>query len=119
MNAEVGTDSAGSLIPGAGVKVNQSLSDELLLVANAGVSYDVITEYSSLTPSLAGGGANFTTEGMTSDEVVYNAGLGAAYSLVTGTEITTKDTLNVRQDYTDQAVSVNFKTMLNRLVLCC
>jgi len=111
LNLNVGDDSADSLIIGAGVKANHSVSDSLLLMANAGVGYDVMTDHSSLTSSFAGGGAQFTTEGIEPDEWVYNAGVGAKYNLDNGTEITADYNIDARQDYTDQSVSVNFRLM--------
>jgi len=111
LNLNVANDSADSLIIGAGVKGNHAVSDSLLLMANAGVGYDVMTDRSSLTSSFAGGGANFTTEGIEPDELVYNAGIGAKYSLENGTEITASYNIDARQDYTDQSVSANFRLL--------
>jgi hypothetical protein len=36
-------------------------------MANAGISYDAMTDRSSLTSSFAGGGAQFTTDGIERD----------------------------------------------------
>jgi outer membrane autotransporter protein len=111
LSLNVNDDSADSLIIGTGVKANHTLSDSLLLMANAGIGYDVMTDRNSLTSSFAGGGAQFTTEGIEPDEWVYNAGVGAKYSLANGTEITAAYTVDARQDYTDQSVSANFRMM--------
>jgi len=111
LNLNVDDDSSDSLIIGAGVKGNYNVSDSLLLLANAGVGYDVMTDRSSLTSSFAGGGAQFTTEGIKPDEVTYNAGVGAKYSLENGTEITASYNVDARQDYTDQSLSANFRFM--------
>ncbi|MDX2463061.1 MAG: autotransporter domain-containing protein [Porticoccus sp.] len=109
LSLNVDEDSADSLIIGTGVKANHAASDSLLLMANAGIGYDVKTDRSSLTSSFAGGGAQFTTDGIEPDEWVYNAGVGAKYSLANGTEITAAYTVDARQDYTDQSLSVNFR----------
>ncbi len=111
LNLNVGNDSSDSLIIGTGVKANYTLSDNLLLMADAGVGYDVMTERSNLTSSFAGGGANFTTEGIKPAEFVYNAGFGAKYSLVNGTEITASYNIVGREGYTDQSASANFRMM--------
>lgn len=111
LSLNVGADSADSLIIGAGVKTSHAVSTSLLLMADMGIGYDVLTDRSNLTSSFAGGGANFTTEGMKPDEVVYNAGLSAKYSLENGTEITASYNLDGRQDYTDQSISANFRVM--------
>ncbi|MFT6914986.1 MAG: hypothetical protein ACJAWL_001285 [Motiliproteus sp.] len=111
LNLNVAADNAASLIFGAGVKTNHAVSDELVLMADAGVGYDVLTESSNLTSSFTGGGANFTTAGIKPDEWVYNASVGAAYNLENGTEVSANYTLNAREDYTDQAVSVNVRTL--------
>ncbi|WP_162224956.1 autotransporter domain-containing protein [Neptunomonas antarctica] len=111
LSLNVANDSADSLIIGTGVKANHTVSDSLLLMANAGIGYDVMTDRTSLTSSFAGGGAQFTTEGIEPDEWVYNAGLGAKYILDNGAEITASYNIDARQDFTDQSVSVNFRMM--------
>jgi autotransporter family porin len=110
-NLNVNDDSNDSLVIGAGLKGNHAVSDSLLLMANAGIGYDAMTDRSSLTSSFAGGGAQFTTDGIEPDEWVYNAGLGAKYSLENGTEITASYDVNARQDFTDQSVSANFRML--------
>ena len=109
LNLNVSDDSSDSLILGTGMKVNRSVSSNLLLTANVGVAYDVLTARSNLTSSFSGGGASYTTEGIEPDEFVYNAGFGAKYSLKNGTEFTVAYNVDGRQDYTDQSVSVNFR----------
>jgi len=109
LNLDVSSDSSDSLVLGLGVKAAHTASDSLLLMANAGIGYDVMTDRSSVTSSFAGGGAQFTTDGIEPDEVVYNAGLGAKYSLTNGTEITAEYNITGRDDYTDQSVSANFR----------
>lgn len=111
LSLNVGADSADSLIIGTGIKANHTVSDSLLLMAHTGIGYDVMTERSNLTASFAGGGANFTTEGIKLDEVVYNASIEAKYSLANGTEITAGYNIDARQDFTDQSVSANFRMM--------
>lgn len=78
-------------------------------MANAGVGYDVMTDRTNLTSSFAGGGANFTTEGIEPDEFVYNAGLGVIYSLDNGSELSANYNINGRQDFTDQSISANIR----------
>ena len=111
LSLNVNDDSADSLIIGTGVKANHAASDSLSLLANAGIGYDVMTDRSSLTSSFAGGGTQFTTDGIEPDEWVYNAGVGAKYSLANGTEIKAAYTIDARQDYTDQSLSANFRMM--------
>lgn len=111
LSLNIGNDSADSLIIGTGVKANHAVSNSLLLMANAGIRYDVMTNRNSLTSSFADSGAQFTTDGIEPDEWVYNAGLGAKYSLENGTEITASYNINTRQDFTDQSVSANFRMM--------
>ncbi|PCJ31570.1 MAG: hypothetical protein COA90_05810 [Gammaproteobacteria bacterium] len=111
LNLKVDDDSADSLVIGVGAKAVQTVSDSLSIMVNAGVGYDVMTDRSSLTSSFAGGGAQFTTEGIEPDEVVYNAGVGAKYSLTNGTEISANYTIDARQDYTDQSLSVNLRML--------
>ena len=111
LNLNVDDDSSDSLIIGMGAKASHSVSDNFLLTVNADIGYDLMADRSSLTSSFAGGGAQFTTEGIKPDEWVYNAGVAAKYSLTNGTEISFSYNINARQDYTDQSVSANFRFM--------
>jgi len=111
LNLMVQDDSADSLIFGVGVKGNHTVSESLLLMANAGIGYDAMADQSNLTSSFSGGGAQFTTQGIKPDEVVYNAGIGAKYSLENGTEITARYDIDGREDYTDQSISANFRVL--------
>jgi outer membrane autotransporter protein len=111
LNLDVNDDSADSLIIGTGVKTSYIASERLLLTADAGIGYDFMTDRSSLTSSFSGGGAQFSTQGIDPDEVVYNAGLGAEYNLDNGSEITVRYEIDGREDYTDQSVSVNFRLL--------
>ena len=110
-NLNVDDDSADSLIIGAGVKGNHAVSDSLLLLAEVGLGYDLMTDRSSLTSSYTGGGAQFTTQGIEPEELVYNVGVGAKFSLTNGTEITARYDVDGRQDYTDQSITANFRFM--------
>jgi len=109
LNLNVDSDSDDSLVIGGGVKGSYSVSGDLLLVANMGLGYDVLTDRSSLTAGYAGGGAKFTTSGIEPDEWVYNAGAGVEYTHENGTEITARYDYMARDDYDDQSISVNFR----------
>lgn len=109
LNLNVDADSSDSLVLSTGLKASHRASESLNLFANAGIGYDIMTDRSSLTSSFAGGGAQFTTEGIEPEQWVYNAGLGAKYSLENGAEITASYNLDARQDYTDQSVSANVR----------
>jgi len=109
LSLEVDDDSADSLVFGAGLKGNYDVSDKWTLEADAGIGYDVLTDRSNLTSSFVGGGANFSTQGIKPDEVVYSAGLGAAYGLDNGGEVTVRYDFNGREDYTEQYLSVDLR----------
>ena len=111
LSLNVNDDSADSLIMGTGVKANHAVSNSLLLMVNAGIGYDLMTDSTNVTSSFSGGSAQFTTDGIELDEWVYNAGVDAKYSLANGTEITASYMVDARQDYTDQYVSANFRMM--------
>jgi outer membrane autotransporter protein len=111
LNLNVNADSSDSLVLSTGLKASHRASESLNVFANAGIGYDIMTDRSSLTSSFAGGGAQFTTEGIEPEQWVYNAGFGAKYSLENGTEITASYNLDARQDYTDQSVSANLRVM--------
>jgi outer membrane autotransporter protein len=111
LNLNVNADSSDSLVLSTGLKASHRASESLNVFANAGIGYDIMTDRSSLTSSFAGGGAQFTTEGIEPEQWVYNAGLGAKYSLENGAEITASYNLDARQDYTDQSVSANVRLM--------
>jgi uncharacterized protein with beta-barrel porin domain len=111
LNLNVNNESSDSFVLSTGIKVALRVSESLNLLANAGVGYDLMTDSTSLTSSFSGGGAQFTTKGIEPDQWVYNAGLGAKYSLENGTQITANYNLDARHDYTDQSVSANFRLM--------
>jgi len=108
-NLTVGDNSSDSLIIGAGAKGGYIASDNLLLTANFGVGYDLMTDRSSLTSSFAGGGAQFTTQGIEPDEIVYRVSVGGKYSDDNGTEITAKYNFEGRDDFTDQSIGLNIR----------
>ena len=109
LNLTVEDDSADSLVLGVGAKLNYATSDTVLLMANAGVGYDVLTERSNLTASFAGGGAQFTTQGVEPEELVYDLDLGAKFTLKNDSELTIRYGLTGREDYTEQSASVNLR----------
>lgn len=111
LNLNVGSDTANSLILGAGVKARHALSDNMQLLAKAGVGYDTMAERSKLTASFEGGGAQFTTVGIKPDAVVYNAHLGVQYHLENGTEITASYNYMGRDTYRDESVNINMRWM--------
>ena len=110
-NLNVDSDSADSLVIGLGSKLNHTVSDALVLSANADLGYDTMTDRTNVTASFAGGGATFTTQGITPSKLVYNLGVGAKFSQSEMTEIIVGYELNGRSDYTDQTVSANFRFM--------
>ena len=111
LNLNVNDDSNNILTIGAGSKAQYNATEKLILSVDAGAGYDVFAEKSQLTSSFAGGGASFTTAGMKPDEVVYNAGFGAKYSVNKESEITARYAFNGREDYTYQSVSVNVSVL--------
>jgi hypothetical protein len=111
LNLNVDNQIANSLVIGAGVKAKHNVSNNLVLMANTGIGYDVLTERSRLTSSFAGGGASFTTEGIKQNDLVYRAGLQAAYNFKENTDITVSYDINGRQDYTDQAISAKVRIL--------
>ena len=109
LNLAVKSDSADSLIIGLGMKIDHIATENITLMADAGLGYDVMTDRSSLTSSFAGGGAQFTTQGITPDEFVYHMGLGAQYQLDNGTQIAAHYDIEGREDYTDESVNVTMR----------
>lgn len=109
LNLIVDGSSTESFIIGTGVKANHEFSDALLLIANADIGVDLMAERSNLTSSFEGGGARFTTEGIKSDPVMVNMGLGIKYALENGVEITASYKLSARQNYTDKLIYSNIR----------
>ena len=64
-----------------------------------------------MTAAFAGGGANFTTVGLDPSDVVYRGGAGLEFNAPKGMEFTLRYDINGRNDYTDQAVSGNFRML--------
>ncbi|PCJ30771.1 MAG: autotransporter domain-containing protein [Gammaproteobacteria bacterium] len=109
LNLIVEDDSADSLVLSAGVKSQYAASESLTILAELGAGYDVMADRSDLTAAFSGGGARFTTQGITPDKWVYNAAIGAQYLLENGTKITARYDFNGREDYKNDTLSVDVR----------
>ncbi|PHS70450.1 MAG: hypothetical protein COB22_08155 [Cycloclasticus sp.] len=108
-NLDVNDDDADSLVLGVGLRANMAATDALSLTASASIGYDVMSDKSDLTAAFAGGGANFTTDGIEPDEVVYGAGLGLDYNITEGANLTVEYNVDGREDYTDQSIAAKLR----------
>lgn len=108
LNLAVNRDSDRKLVLRAGARLHRHITDSMLLMARAGVGYDLLTERSRLTSTFAGGGASFTTVGIEPDEVVYEGGLALRNSSG-DLDLTAHYDIEARDDYTDQAVGLELR----------
>ncbi len=98
-----------SLVASLGGKANYAIRENHKLFASVDFGYDFMTDQSVATSTYTGGGASFVTEGMEPDKLVYHGGLGYEMLLTNGMELTARYDVEARDDYINQAVSVNFR----------
>jgi|AGTN01.1.fsa_nt_gi outer membrane autotransporter barrel domain len=93
------------LVPAVEAKVTHSVTNDLSLMANAGVGYDVLSSDSIVTASYVGGGGAFTTTGLKPSPWIVRSGLGLAYQATDELDVT------VRYDREDHGSSFDNQTL--------
>ena len=109
LNLDVKNQTYDSLVTSIGAKLSYATSDNMMIFGSAAIGHDFSTDKASVTSSLQGTGATFTTDGIKPSERVYQAGFGAKYNSESGTELSAKYNLNSRDNYLDQTVSANIR----------
>ncbi|WP_040727977.1 autotransporter domain-containing protein [Thiomicrorhabdus sp. Kp2] len=109
LNLDVKNQTYDSLVTSIGAKLSYATSDNMMIFGSAAIGHDFSTDKASVTSSLQGTGATFTTDGIKPSERVYQAGFGAKYNSQSGTELSAKYNLNSRDNYLDQTVSANIR----------
>jgi len=107
LNLEVNGDTEDAFIIGVGTDLNHNVNDNLAVIANLGVGYDISADQSSLEASFVNDGPVFDTQGLEPDPLVLRAGVGAVFANIKDVEITGRYDIEARQDYKNQGVSVN------------
>ncbi|WP_029406713.1 autotransporter outer membrane beta-barrel domain-containing protein [Thiomicrorhabdus sp. Milos-T2] len=111
LNLNVDNQSYDSLVTSVGGKLTYVPSDKWITFGEMTVGHDFLTDKNTVTSSLTGTGASFSTEGIKPDERVYSAGIGAKYTTDSGAEFSTKYDVNTRENYVDQTVSANLRIL--------
>ena len=109
LNLKVKSHSTDELIVMAEGRLSRKLNDKAMLVANAGIGYDVLDGKNSITASYVGGGAAFRTQGMDASPWLGRAGLGLTINATETIEITAKYDLEARSDFLDQTASAKVR----------
>lgn len=107
LNLEANGDTEDAFIIGVGTDLNHHINDNLAVIANLGVGYDISADQSSLEASFVNDGPVFDTRGLEPDPLVLRAGVGAVFANLKDVEITGRYDIEARQDYKNQGVSVN------------
>ncbi|EPJ43015.1 MAG: hypothetical protein OFPII_43990 [Osedax symbiont Rs1] len=111
LNLIVKDDNFDSLVVSAGFRHQYSATKHLSLTTELGLGYDLMTDRSSLTSSYAGGGAQFTTEGIKPAALTYDAAIGMQYKLENGTNVTAKYSSNGREHFKQGTFKLNARWM--------
>ncbi len=111
LNLIVKDDSFDSLVVSAGVRHQYSATNHLSLITELGLGYDLMADQSNLTSSYAGGGAQFTTEGIKPAALTYDAAIGVQYKLENGTNINAKYSVNGREHFKQGTFKLNARWM--------
>lgn len=109
-NLNVGKNRVEALIVGVDGKLAHNLNDNVTLVANLGVGYDVINEQASLTAFYAGAPqAAFSTKGMDPSPWLARGGLGLTTKANDRVEITARYDAEVRENFDNQTASLKVR----------
>ncbi len=111
LNLIVKDDSFDSLVVSAGFRHQYHATNHLTLITELGLGYDLMADRSNLTSSYAGGGAQFTTEGIKPAALTYDAAIGMQYKLENDTNITAKYSLNGREHFKQGTFKLNARWM--------
>jgi uncharacterized protein with beta-barrel porin domain len=110
LNLTVGSDSVEQFILSADAKLNHKLSESTTFSANLGAGYDLINHRNSATSAFAGApGAVFITQGIDPSAWSLRGGLGLAKMTSTGTEVSARYDLDVKEGFTNQTASVKVR----------
>ncbi|OOZ41092.1 hypothetical protein BOW53_05000 [Solemya pervernicosa gill symbiont] len=111
LNLSVEGERSEELIVMAQGDLVHRLGSSTMLLANAGIGYDLLNDTTSLTASYAGGGTAFTTTGI--DPSPWLARVGAGVSIAAGdrAEITASYDLEGRNDFLQQTAALKFSWM--------
>ncbi|EPJ45231.1 MAG: hypothetical protein OFPII_29180 [Osedax symbiont Rs1] len=111
LNLIVKDDNFDSLVVSAGFRHQYRATNNLSLITELGLGYDLMADQSNLTSSYAGGGAQFTTEGIKPAALTYDAAVGMQYKLENGTNITAKYSINGREHFKQGTFKLNARWM--------
>lgn len=109
LSLEVEDDRYESLVTHVGAQANLALTDNWLLMTEAKVGYDSMTSENRVSAQFVSGGDKFVTNGITPEEWVYNAMVGAKYNTGTGQEIAGYVRLQNRDQLSEVSVGLNLR----------
>ena len=110
LDLAVDAQSVQALVIGVDGKLVQQLGDRFTLTVNAGVGYDALNENASMTSAFAGApGAAFATPGINPSPWTARGGIGAAYEIVDGLELTGRYDAEYRSTFLNQTASMKLR----------
>lgn len=109
LNLKVQDQTSSALVFGTGAKLKYDLTDSTSLRATVDVGYDAINDEAQMTSSFVGGGATFTTNGISPSPLVGRAGLGLATQIENGTEFVVGYDLEGRNSFLNQTGSLKVR----------
>lgn len=109
LNLKVDAETSNAFVIGTGARLTHALTDNTSLRANVDVGYDVINDQAQATSSFVGGGAAFTTKGISPSPWVGRVGLDLTTMTDGGTEFVLGYDLEGRNDYTNQTASAKIR----------
>jgi uncharacterized protein with beta-barrel porin domain len=109
LNLVVNGQSTDEFILALDGKVAQKLSDTASVIANLGMGYDLNAKQNSITAAYQGGGAAFTTDGISPSAMLVRGGLGMVVNASKAMEVTARYDIETRSGFTAQTASVKLK----------
>jgi outer membrane autotransporter protein len=107
LNLQVESRSAKALVLTLGGKVAHQVNEQLNFNLNLGAGYDTLHERASITTAFAGSpDLAFTTYGINPEPWIATAGVGAAYQLRNGPEISARYDAEQREGFFNQTASL-------------
>ncbi|RZI83047.1 MAG: autotransporter outer membrane beta-barrel domain-containing protein [Rubrivivax sp.] len=106
----VDSRNAQAFVISAGARAAYKVNDRVTLSASGALAYDTVHDSASVNAAFAGApGATFTTYGISTKPLTAQYGLGVAYSMASGVELTAGYDAEQRSGFRNQTASVKVR----------
>lgn len=109
LNLALKGQTTDALVLTLGGKVSHKLSDTSRLTANLGLAYDTQAKASTITAAFAGGGAAFTTQGISPAPTTLLGGVEYAMNTSKAMEVSARYDIEAKTGFTAQTASVKLR----------